>query len=153
MPTFSLDRRQSSRTKLSQSRRRMPRLGLALDAFYESDARAITVSGVELSLRGAFVACFHGDPVGTEGILRIALPEGPMIHAGVVVIRQAAGGRQGMALRFCELSAADRFRLAAHLLRTGGLSAIPALEARFDGWARMPNPAVRRELRHTARRP
>lgn len=152
MPTFALDRRTDPRTPLGQARRRVPRLGLALDAFYESEARALTVAAVELSLRGAFVSCFHGDEVGTEGLLRIALPEGPMIVARVVVVRSAAGKRRGMALRFTELSAADRFRLAAHLLRTGGLGTIPALEARFEGWARLPNPLARRELRHAARR-
>jgi len=146
----SMDRRSNARGQLSESRRRFPRLSVTLDAFYESAACTLTVSRLDLSLRGAFLPCALGDHLDTEGILRIALPTGPMVRARVRVVRQ--NGVRGMALRFVELSDSDRLRLGAYLVRQGGLQAIPALERRFGGWARLPNPLLRRELRQAPRR-
>ncbi|MBS2033316.1 MAG: PilZ domain-containing protein [Deltaproteobacteria bacterium] len=150
MNPISMDRRRAARDTLTDSRRRFPRLSVALDAFYESDACTLTVSRLDLSLRGAFLPCALGDNVETEGILRIALPAGPMVRARVRVVRQ--NGVRGMALRFIDLSDSDRLRLGAFLVRQGGLQVIPALERRFGGWARLPNPLLRRELRGSPRR-
>lgn len=148
---ISLDRRREIRGALHDARRRYPRLRVAVDAFYESPSCILSASELELSLRGAFIPCRMGDVEDTEGILRLALPEGPMIRAKVVVVRRDADDRPGMALRFAELSDADRLRLGAYLVRVGGLSVIPALEQRFGGWTRLPHPYVRRELRRSVR--
>jgi len=147
----SKDRRRAARGALADSRRRFPRLAVALDAFYESETCSLAVSRIDLSLRGAFLPCHAGDAPETEGLLRIALPTGPMVRASVRVVR-SKDGTPGMALRFVELSDADRLRLGAYLVRVGGLEAIPALERRFGGWARLPNPLLRRELRKAPRR-
>lgn len=148
---ISLDRRKEARGALTEARRRYPRLRVAVDSFYESASNVLAASEVELSLRGAFLACRMGDEAGTEALLRLSLPEGPMVVAKVVVVRRDLDGRPGMALRFVDLSDEDRMRLGAFLVRCGGLSVIPALEQRFGGWTRMPQPFVRRELRKGAR--
>jgi hypothetical protein len=147
----SLDRRRAARAPLAEARRRFPRISVALDAFYESDARALLATRVELSLRGAFLPTHSTEPEGTRGTLRLALPEGPMLRAQVEVVRSVDGRRPGLVLRFVELGEPERLRLAAFLVRTGGLSVIPALERRFGGWAQMPHAGLRRELRRSAR--
>jgi hypothetical protein len=149
--TISLDRRRAARGSLMEARRRYPRLSVQLDAFYESAGSTLWTSRLELSLRGAFFPCHAGDAQDCEGTLRLSLPDGPMVRARVRVVRAADGRQTGMALRFTDLSDVDRMRLAALLVRRGGLGVIPALEARFGGWAHMPHAMVRRELRHQSR--
>jgi len=146
---ISLDRRTQPRGPLLAARRRYPRLRVALEAFYESEASTQVLTHVELSLRGAFLACRIADPEGTPGVLRLDIAGGPMVRANVRVLRRSG---RGMAVRFVDLEDADRLRLAAFLLRRGGLAVIPPLEQRFGGWARMAHPLLRRELRHQLRR-
>jgi hypothetical protein len=145
---ISLDRRTQVRGPLFGARRRYPRLRVAVEAFYESDSCSLVAGHLELSLRGAFMACRTGDVEGTSGVLRLDLAGGAMIRAQVHVLRRSG---RGMALRFVDLEDADRLRLAAFLVRRGGLAVIPALEQRFGGWARMAHPLLRRELRHQVR--
>ena len=151
LPT-ALERRRGARAPLAQARRRFPRLRVRLDAYWEGRDSDLAFDDLDLSLRGVFLPCRLGEPEGAEGIVRIALPGAvEMVRARAVVLRRSEVGRPGMAVRFIELSDAHRARIAAYLVRAGGLAQIPALDTRFRGWAQLEHPLLRREHRRGAR--
>lgn len=133
-----VDRRTRSRDALHLARRRYPRLRVACDAFYESEEATIFAAEVDVSLRGLFLPCRFADREGARGVLRLDTGEGALLRAEVEVVRVLDGARRGMALRLAALSEADRLRLAAYLLRQGGLSMLPQLGRRFPTVAAAP---------------
>ena len=147
LPT-ALERRRAARAPLPQARRRFPRLRVTLDAYWEGRSSDLAFDDFELSLRGVFLPCRIGEPEGAEGIVRLALPGSvEMVRASGIVLRRSEIGQPGMAVRFTELSDAHRARLAAFLVRAGGLAQIPALDTRFKGWSQIDHPLLRRERR------
>lgn len=135
-----VDRRTRTRDALHLARRRYPRLRVACDAFYESDEATLCATEVDVSLRGLFLPCRFADREGARGVLRLDTGEGALVRAEVEVVRVLDGARRGMALRIAEISEGDRLRLAAFLLRKGGLAMFPQLGRRFPTVAQAPRP-------------
>lgn len=123
------DRRKAARGPLFEARRRYPRAPGRVEAYYETFERVAAEEAADLSLRGVFFATRRPDAVGTRGTVRLALPgHVRMVRAEVEVVRVA---EHGMGLAFRSMSDPDRAILAAYLLRTIGLAALPQLERGF----------------------
>jgi hypothetical protein len=140
MPTLLTDRRNATRDPLFFTRRRFPRLPVACDVFYESEESTWMADEADLSLRGVFLPCRRPDPEGTRGVVRLDLGGEMLVRLEVEVVRQRADGRIGMALRIVAMSDTDRTRLAAWLLREGGLATLPQLDRAFGTVTRAPRP-------------
>jgi hypothetical protein len=146
MPASLIDRRNQSRDPLYQTRRRYPRLALeSCDVFYESEESVASAERLDLSLRGLFLPCLLPDQVGARGTVHIDGGGSEMIRLEVEVLRQSKVGQAGMALRIVSMSEDDRSRLAALLLREGGLAAIPQLDRSFSTLTRAPRPKHARQ--------
>jgi hypothetical protein len=147
VPT-KVERRQSTRGERMEARRRYPRLRVNVDAYYESEGRECCAESVELSLRGVFFPTHTPEALGTEAVVRLGLPGNVMFRARAIVVRhQKVGSCHGVGLQFAHMSEPDRARLAAFLLKQGGLAVLPQLERQFGGWARLVQPGLLREKR------
>ncbi len=124
------DRRTSARENLFQARRRYPRLRVACDVFYEGEERSFLAERADLSLRGLFLPCLFPDRAGARGIVHLDLGEATMLKLEVEVVR-SDWAASGQALRFVGMSEEKRERLAAFLLKKGGLAMLPQLDRRY----------------------
>jgi hypothetical protein len=120
-------------------RRRYPRITMVMDAYYESDSRAMIASGGNLNLRGMFLPTSVPDCVGRKATVRLLLPgETRMLKLSSRVIwnnDNAMAGPTGMGLRFEGLLPWQIKRIAAHLLKEGGWEVFPpnaSLTATFE---------------------
>lgn len=134
------DRRNRSRNPLFHARRRYPRISAECDVFYDGEQASLFTRDADVSLRGMFLPCRFPDLPGVRGQVRIDAGQGPMVRAVVEVVRVSDDGRRGMALRFVAMSEPDRLRLAAFLIRRGGLASIPQLDRCHHTLALAPRP-------------
>ncbi len=127
MRSFIVDRR--ARLRRESRRRRYPRVRLGFDGFYSSAERMLFASFGNLSLRGAYLRTPAPDAVGTRATLRLGLPRSPVmlkIPARVVWSNPDGGcGPVGMGLRFEGALTWQLKRLAAAMIRKGGLQVLP----------------------------
>jgi Tfp pilus assembly protein PilZ len=112
---------------------------MAMDTYYESDKRAMIVSGGNLNIRGMFLPTSVPDNVGLKATIRLLLPgETRMLKLSSRVVwnnDDAEAGPTGMGLCFEDLLPWQIKRIAAHLLREGGWNAFPpnaSLTATFE---------------------
>lgn len=134
------DRRARTRESLFSSRRRFARVQVACSVFYESERRSLVLDRAEVSLRSLSLPTRFPDLVGTRATVRVDAGRGPMIRLEVAVVRSRLGRSGSMALRVVSCGESDRLRLAALLLRGGGLQTFPHLDRRFSTLARAPRP-------------
>lgn len=131
-----IDRRESAREPLFHGRRRYPRLEAQVDVYLETQDRLASSGAVDLSMRGVFFRTRRPEPIGSQAVVRIALPgHAAMVRVVAEVVRVSA---DGVGLAFREMSEADRAILAAFLLRTLGFRALPQLDRRFGRLLRLP---------------
>ena len=125
--------------RIRESRRMFPRFYRKMDLAYTSD-RSIFFSKIEnLSLRGIFVSTRRPDPVGTICYIRFFLKDqGAMVRIKGVVTRierdQDTKMAKGMGIRFIDMSDSARKRIAAFLLKEGGLHSFPQVAYRHTFW-------------------
>jgi len=85
----------------------------------------------DLNLRGTFIKTSAPDVVGTEATVRLLLTEdAPMLRIPARVVwsnQDPDRGPVGMGLRFQSLENWQRKRVAAVLIRSGGIASFPAL--------------------------
>ena len=135
------DRRDDLLRSLQTDRRRYARVEAQIDTVYESPYRMLIAGQANLNLRGMRISTPFPDPVGTPVCIRFSLPgdSGPMIMARGVVVwckgeRTSLVKDRGMGIRFTQLSDEARKRIAAFMLRNGGLRTIPKLHKRYPYW-------------------
>jgi hypothetical protein len=122
---------------LYQARRRYPRLPVRCDAFYEGEERSFFAGRADVSLRGLFLPCLYPDRAGARGVVHLDLGEGAMLRAEVEVVR-CDWSAPGQAVRFVNMAEAERSRLAAWLLKRGGLAMLPQLDRSHPALTRNP---------------
>lgn len=127
-----IDRRRRAARRDTGQRRRYPRVRLPFDGVYESPERVLTArQGGNLNFRGVFVPTPVPDGIGAQAVFRLRLDDGlAMLKlAGRVVWSNTdrQRGPRGMGLRFEALHPWQIKRIAAALLRSGGLGVLPQL--------------------------
>jgi len=122
-----LDRRTLARPAPWQARRRYPRIHLDYDWVIDSASTSTWGRGLDASLRSAKLPTAR--PIPEEEVMLYVLLPG---RARMFRARgRRLATRDGLVVRFDDVSQDDLRLLAVSLIQTGGLRAVPQLDQKF----------------------